>query len=295
MLGDAKAELASAKAAGARYFRLGASGDQLLVSKPDQEEVDDTYVAAVKRSGLGLVLVDTQHPDVCKKRRLTWPEFCRFQRKRIAYYEERYRPAVYFVVCEPMSYHGFALTPETQYSAGAWGEQLADMCRLVKSIDPRTRTGICLLVMKDKEPEWEVWSRLRNLLELDILSVEIYQPEDFALAEERLKRYGHPRESGKQFWIAETYNGWALNGARPWDQDAAWLRVTRDFARAARAQTVLVWSFCTFVPGCSFWDFGSGRVAKSWSETGGLSLVGSTFRTLALESGGSGDRARSNK
>jgi hypothetical protein len=281
VLKDADAELASIKAAGARYFRVGASGDQLLVNKPDQEAVDDRFIATVRRSGLPLVLVDTQHPDVCRKRKLNWREFCQFQKDRITYYQKRYAPEVYLVVCEPMTYHGFALTSETKYSAGDWAIQLSEMCRLVKSINPATRTGICLLVMKDKEPEWDVWSRMRNLPELDILSVEIYQPEDFGRTEERLKSYGNPREVGKQFWIAETYNGWALNSARCWDQDAAWLKVTRDYARVVDAEVVLVWSFCTFVPGGSFWDFGNGNLQRKWGEGRRLSLVGETFRNLA--------------
>ena len=280
-LADAEAELASVKAAGARYFRLGASGDQLLVSKPRQEEIDERYMAAVQRSGLGVVLVDTQHPEVCKKRKLTWAEFCQFQKDRIGYYQKRYHPAVYIVVCEPMSYHRFALTPATRYSAADWGNQLSDMCRLVKSINPATRTGICLLVMKDKGPEWEVWSRMKNLPELDILSVEIYQPEDFASTEERLKKFGHPHATGKQLWIAETYNGWALNGARRWDQDAAWLKVSRDFARAVDAETVLVWTFGTFVPGGSFWDFGRGKLRQKWGAGGRLSVVGEAFRSVS--------------
>ena len=281
VLGDAAAELASAKLAGARYFRVGASGDQLMVSKSGQEEIDDRSIAAIRKEGLPLVLVDTQHPDFCRKRKLAWAEFCRFQQERITYYQKRYQPEVYMVVCEPMSYHGFVLTRETQYSGTNWAAQLTDMCKLVKSINRVTRTGICLLVMADKEPEWEVWSRMRNLPELDILSVEIYQPQDFASTEERLTKYGHPRETGKQFWIAETYNGWALNGARRWEQDAEWLRVTADFARVTDADAVLVWSFCTFVPGGSFWDFGSGRLRRKWGDGAHLSLVGQTFLDLS--------------
>jgi len=284
VLGDAAAELASAKLAGARYFRVGASGDHLMVSKPGQEEIDDRYVAAIRKEGIALVLVDTQHPDFCRKRKLEWAEFCRFQQERINYYQSRYQPEVYMVVCEPMSYHGFVLTRETQYSGTNWAKQLTEMCKLVKSINPGTRTGICLLVMAEKEPEWQVWSRMRNLAELDILSVEIYQPQDFATTEQRLNKYGHPRETGKQFWIAETYNGWALNGARRWEQDAEWLKVAADFARVTDADAVLVWSFCTFVPGGSFWDFGSGRLRKKWADGTQLSLVGQTFLELSRSS-----------
>jgi hypothetical protein len=280
-LGDAVAELASAKAAGARYFRLGASGDHLLVDKPRQEEIDDRLVAAVRAAGLPLVLVDTQHPDICKQRKLNWAEFCRFQRHRIRYYSERYHPEVYFVVCEPMSYHGFALRPETKYSAADWAEQLSEMCRLVKSTRGETQTGICLLVMKEKEPEWEVWTRMRDLPELDLLSVEVYQPQDFASAEARLRQYGHPREFGKRFWIAETYNGWAMNGNRRWDQDAEWLRVVLDYARVVDAEAALVWTFGSFVPNGSFWDFGNGRLQAKWGNGSRLSIVGQTFRELA--------------
>src|SRR5262249_26342995 len=60
-LADAQAELASIAASGARLVRMGASGDQLVVSKPDQEEQDDKFMANVKQSGLAIVLVDTQH------------------------------------------------------------------------------------------------------------------------------------------------------------------------------------------------------------------------------------------
>jgi hypothetical protein len=46
------------------------------------------------------------------------------------------------------------------------------------------------------------------------------------------------------------------------------------------AEAVLVWSFCTFVPGGSFWDFGSGRLQQKWGDGSRLSLVGQTFKTL---------------
>jgi len=137
--------------------------------------------------------------------------------------------------------------------------------------------------MKDKEPEWEVWSRMKSLPELDMLSVEIYQPEDFAATQDRLAKYGHPRASGKEFWIAETYNGWAMNSARRWDHDAKWIEVSRDFAQVVDADAVLVWTFCSFVPEGSFWDFGSGRLKKKWANGGGLSLVGRTFQQIAKQ------------
>ncbi len=107
-----------------------------------------------------------------------------------------------------------------------------------------------------------------------ILSVEIYQPEDFARTEERLGAYGHPRRYGKRFWIAETYNGWALCGDRRTDRDAAWVRLSSDFARVTDAEVVLVWTFGSFVPGGSFWDFGKGRLAERWRANRELSPVG---------------------
>lgn len=281
-LADALADLDSIRQAGARFVRAGASGDHLFESKKDQERVDDRYLAAVRQTGMGLVLVDTQHPQVLRNRRLNWAEFCQFQRKRIEYYQRRYQPDVYFVVCEPMSYHGFALTPETKYSAEAWAVQLSEMCRLVKSIRPATRTGICLLVAPEKEPEWEVWSRMKMLPELDILSVEIYAPENFAQTLARLEQYGHPRASGKAFWIAETYNGWALCGRRRGDLDAAWIGVTDGFARRAQAEAVLVWTFGTFVTGGSFWDFGSGRLGERWAQSKQIPAVADAFRQVSV-------------
>lgn len=292
VLADAQANLDSIVMAGARLVRAGASGDHLIESKPDQERIDDRYVAAVRRTGKELVLVDTQHPKALRNHRLDWAAFCKFQRERIEYYQRRYEPEVYFVVCEPMSYHGFAFTPETEYSAEAWATQLSEMCRLVKSVRPATRTGICLLVMPDKEPEWEVWSRMKTLPELDILSVEIYAPENFRQTEERLARYGHPREVGKAFWIAETYNGWALCGDRRWDLDAAWFKVSDNFAQRVGAETVLAWTFGTFVPEGSFWDFGSGRLAARWNATKRISLVGDAFWQVSRQAARGEDSAR---
>ena len=280
-LADAKADLGSIVMSGARLVRAGASGDHLFRPTPGQEGVDDRYVGAIRQAGRELVLVDTQHPKVLRDRRLDWAAFCAFQRQRIEYYQRRYQPDVYFVVCEPMSYHSFALTPETSYSGAAWAAQLSEMCRLIKSLRPATRTGICLLVMPEKEPEWEVWSRMKTLSELDVLSVEIYSPENFRQTEERLERYGHPRSTGKAFWIAETYNGWALCSDRRWDLDAAWIRVTDGFAQRVGAETVLVWTFGTFVPGGSFWDFGNGRLASRWDRHPQLSIVGEAFRQHA--------------
>lgn len=280
-LADAEADLASIAKADARYVRIGASGDQLLVDKPDQEQVDDRYMAAVRRTGMATVLVDTQHPKVLHDGKLDWDGFCRFQRKRIEYYQRRYHPDVYLVVCEPMTYHQFALLPEVKFSAEVWAEQLCAMCRLVKSIDPQTRTGICLLTTDDRKPEWEVWTRMRRLKDLDILSVEIYEPRNFRQTQERLAEFGHPRETGKSFWIAETYNGWALCGARRWDQDVAWLRVADGFARVVDAEAVLVWTFGTFVPGGSFWDFGKGGLHSRWGDGQQLSIVGQEFADLA--------------
>jgi hypothetical protein len=277
---DAEADLASIAKAGARFVRVGASGDQLLEDKPDQEAIDDRYIASVRRTGIPLVLVDTQHPQAARNRKLDWAEFCRFQRDRIGYYQRRYHPDVYFVVCEPLSYHGFVLRSDAAFSAEAWASQLSEMCRLVKSIDPSTRTGICLLVGDDHKPEWDVWTRMRNLGELDILSVEIYQPQEFRQTQERLAEYGHPRKSNKIFWIAETYNGWALCGDRRWEQDAAWLSVAADFARVVDAEAVLVWTFGAFVPGGNFLDFGNGKLAERWGEGQSLSPVGRAFARL---------------
>jgi hypothetical protein len=154
------------------------------------------------------------------------------------------------------------------------------MCRLVKSIDPATRTGICLLVMDGNKPEWDVWARMKTLPELDILSVEIYSPENFQQTEERLKEFGHPDAGGKTFWIAETYNGWALCGDRRWDQDVAWLHVASDFAGATRAEAVLVWTFGTFVEGGNLADYGKGGLAARWQSARRLSAVGRGFADL---------------
>jgi len=282
-LADARADLAAIAAAGARYVRMGASGDHLSRDDPDaaafQETLDDGYMDEVRRTGMPTVLVDCQHPQRLPKR-LDWQEFCRFQRRRIDYYQRRYHPDVYLVVCEPMSYHHFALRSDVAYSAEAWAAQLSDMCRLVKSIDPATRTGICLLVMEDKKPEWDVWARMKTLPELDILSVEIYMPEHFGQTEQRLKEFGHPGEAGKTFWIAETYNGWALCRDRRWDQDVAWLHVARDFATVVRADAVLVWTFGSFVRGGSFYDYIRGRLHQRWDADGRLSTVARGFADL---------------
>ena len=283
-LACAEADLESIASAGAKYVRVGVSGDHLLNGHPDQEALDDRYMAAVRRTGIPVVFVDTQHPQALprERRKMDWPSFCQFHRRRIEYYQRRYHPAVYVVVCEPLSYHYFFV--EAEFSADAWADELSAACRLVKSIDPKTRTAICLLVMDDREPEWEVWSRMQRLPELDILSVEIYEPKNFHQTQERLRKYGHPGQTGKSFWIAETYNGWALAGDRRWDQDAAWLRMARDFARTTDAETVLVWTFGTFVPGGSFWDFIRGNLHDRWEASGGnLSVVGQAFAELAGE------------
>jgi len=278
-LADAIADLESIAAAGAGYVRIGASGDHLFLANGAQEELDDRYMDAVRRTGIPVVLVDCQHPQALGKR-LGWDEFCRFQRSRIEYYQRRYHPDVYIVACEPLTYHQFTLLPEATFSADAWAAQLSDVCRLVKSIDPTTRTGITVLVMEGKQPEWDVWTKMRNLPELDILSVEVYMPENFRQAQERLEEYRHPSETGKAFWIAETYNGWALCGRRQWDQDVAWLHVADDFARVVDAETVLVWSFGSFVDGGNFWDFVKGNLHVSWEASGELSVVGRGFAEL---------------
>lgn len=283
---DARADLAAIAAAGARYVRMGASGDPLFEGDPDrvafQEALDDAYMDEVRRTGIPAVLVDCQHSQRLPKRP-DWQEFCGFQRRRIEYYQRRYRPSVYLVVCEPMSYHHFTLAPAAAYSAEAWASQLADMCRLVKSIDPATRTGICLLVGEGSKPEWDVWTRLKTLPELDILSVEIYEPANFGQTEERLREFGHPADTGKAFWIAETYNGWALCGDRRWDHDAAWLHVARDFASTVRAEAVLVWTFGAFVRGGSYYDYMKGRLHRPWEAGGGLSAVGQAFADLQAD------------
>jgi hypothetical protein len=169
---------------------------------------------------------------------------------------------------------------EATFSADSWVEQLSAMCRLVKSIDPTTRTGICLLVMENSKAEWEVWSKMRTLPELDILGVEIYEPKNFRQTLDRLEAFGHPRETGKAFWIAETYNGWALASERRWDQDAAWLNVAADFAQVAGAETVLVWSFGAFVPGGSFYKIIKGTLHERWGDGEHLSTVGQAFAGL---------------
>lgn len=281
---DARADLASIAAAGARYVRLGASGDHLFEDDPDraafQEALDDPYMDAVRRTGMAAVLVDCQHAQRLP-RRPDWQEFCRFQRRRIAYYQRRYHPSVYLVVCEPMNYHYFTLRPGVAYSAEAWASQLSDMCRLVKAIDPATRTGICLLVTDANKPEWDVWARMKTVPELDILSVEIYEPGNFRQTEERLREFGHPADVGKAFWIAETYNGWAMCGSRRWDQDVAWFGLARDFAAAVRAEAVLVWTFGTFVEGGSYYEYMRGRLDERWAAAGRLSAVGRGFADVA--------------
>ncbi len=283
-LAGALADLESIAAAGAKYVRVGASGDHLLATNEaptneDQEKLDDQYMEAVDRTGIPLVLVDCQHPQALGKR-LNWEEFCRFQGRRIEYYQRRYHPEVYLVVCEPLSYHQFFLTGQTAFSADAWAEQLSEMCRLVKSIDTNCRTGITLLVAQQKRPEWEVWARMRNLPELDILSVEIYEPNNFHQTQQWLEEFGHPSETGKSFWIAETYNGWALCAQRRWDQDVAWLHVADDFAQVVQAEAVLVWTFGSFVPEGSYYDFIRGRLHQHWEPGAELSAIGRGFAEL---------------
>jgi hypothetical protein len=285
-IADARADLASIAAAGARYVRMGASGDPLFTDDPDrlafQEALDDPYMGEVRKTGMNTVLVDCQHSQRLPHRP-DWPEFCRFQRKRIEYYARRYRPDVYFVVCEPLTYHMLTLRPDVPYVAGDWTAQLSEMCQLVKSISPATRTGLCLLVSPGNKGEWDVWRAMKTLPELDILSVEIYGPEQFALTEERLREFGHPAETGKAFWIAETYNGWALCHDRRWDQDIAWLGVARDFAGTVKAETVLIWTFGAFVEGGSFFEYTQGRLHRASPLPGRLSAVGQGFAALAGE------------
>lgn len=281
VVADAAAEVESLSLAGAEYIRVGASGDQLLAEKPWQEAVDDAFISKVRSTGRKLVLVDTQHPKVTRDRKLTWQEFGDWHLRRLEYYQQRYHPSVYLVVCEPLSYHGFVLKKSETFSAEAWAKQLSAACRRIKELAPDTQTGICLLVMEDKRPEWEVWQAMRDLPELDILSVEIYQPEDFGLAERRLVEFGHPRDFQKDFWIAETFNGWALAGDRRWTDDARWLRIADAFAARNRAETVLVWAFGTFIEGGSFYEFfRSGHMSHRWQNKE-LSLVGRTFADLA--------------
>jgi hypothetical protein len=67
---------------------------------------------------------------------------------------------------------------------------------------------------------------------------------------------------------------------RHWEQDVVWLRLASRFAGVVEADTVLVWSFGTFVPGSSFWDFGRGRLAERWEASRELSVVGHTFAEL---------------
>lgn len=191
-LEDARAEVESIATAGARYIRVGASGDHLLEPHADQEILDDRFMKVVHQTHIPLVLVDTQHPKSTRKRKLTWQEFCSFQYDRIAYYQNRYQPEVYLIVCEPLSYHQFVLNRASPFDPAAWTEQLTKVARMVKSIDPQTRTGICLLVSPEKTAEWKVWKQMQNLPELDILAVEIYAPEQFRQTEDRLGEFGHP-------------------------------------------------------------------------------------------------------
>ena len=278
-MSDALADLEAIAMAGSQYVRVGASGDHLLLPNEVQESLDDRYMEAVRATGIPLVLVDCQHAQALGKR-LEWDEFCKFQRRRIEYYQRRYHPAVYIVACEPLTYHQFTLASEATFSADAWAIQLREMCQLVKSIDAQTRTGITVLVMDGKDPEWDVWTHLSDGPELDILSVEIYSPENFQQTEDRLAKYGHPEDVGKSFWIAETYNGWALSGKRRWDQDAAWLRVVNTFAQHTHAEAVLVWTFGAFIPGGNYYDFVKGRLHQLWDQGGRLSVVGQEFAAL---------------
>ena len=71
-LACAEADLASIAAAGAKYVRIGASGDHLLNASTDQESLDDRYMAAVRLTGIPVVLVDTQHPQALLKSSGRW-------------------------------------------------------------------------------------------------------------------------------------------------------------------------------------------------------------------------------
>lgn len=281
-LRDSLAEVSSLDKAGAAYLRVGASGDHLLKTNWWQEAIDDEFILAIQRTGKKLVLVDTQHPKVCRDVKLSWEEFASFHTRRVDYYQQRYTPSVYIVVCEPLSYHGFVLKPGETFSPDRWATLLTGAVRRIKHANPETRTGICLLVGNDKRPEWDVWNRMKQVAELDLLSVEIYQPEDFELTSKRLQESGHPRQFGKEFWIAETYNGWALASARRWDQDERWLQAVAGFADQTEAGGVLVWSFGTFIEDGSFFEFfHPGRLADRWHGSEQLSSVGRAFADLA--------------
>lgn len=281
-LRDSLAEASSLEKAGAAYIRVGASGDHLLKTNWWQEAIDDEFILAIRRTAKKLVLVDTQHPQVCRDAKLSWEEFSNFHTRRIDYYQQRYNPSVYLVVCEPLSYHGFVLKPGETFSPDHWATLLTGAVRRIKNANPQTRTGICLLVGNDKRPEWEVWTRMRQVAELNLLSVEIHQPKDFELTSKRLQEYGHPRQFGKEFWIAETYNGWALASSRRWDQDEKWLQAVAGFANHTEVEGVLVWSFGTFIENGSFFEFfRPGRLADRWHGREKLSTVGRAFANLA--------------
>lgn len=67
-----------------------------------------------------------------------------------------------------------------------------------------------------------------------------------------------------------------MNGRRRWY--CCWSSLCR--RRDGHTDRVLAWSFGTFVPSGSFWDFGLGKLAERWEAGRDLSVVGRTFAEL---------------
>lgn len=302
------AELEALLDANVVTVRLGASGDMWLEEEQprlfdsggdDDEDAEPTederqeaaeriarqqayeadYMARIQEAGAELHLSDSQYSPYLlvwanDDGDIPWTDFAALHEERVRRYAQVYQPARYEVVTEPNAYgeySGIDLPDDEAERLELWVAHTETLRDAVHEESPDTQIGVTIAIQSDFDLDY--YERILALDGIDFVSFRVYQPGAFEVIEDILAERGHPRDSGKALWLAETWYGYCLAPQRSMALDSEWLEVAVAFAQKESISGVMPSDY-----GCFLQE--GGTLFSDTVDIGGRTEVWETWRDL---------------
>lgn len=302
------AELEALLDANVVTVRLGASGDMWLEEEQprlfdsggeDDEDAEPTederqeaaeriarqqayeadYMARIQEAGAELHLSDSQYSPYLlvwanDDGDIPWTDFAALHEERVRRYAQVYQPARYEVVTEPNAYGEYSaidLPDDEAERLELWVAHTETLRDAVHEESPDTQIGVTIAIQSDFDLDY--YERILALDGIDFVSFRVYQPGAFEVIEDILAERGHPRDSGKALWLAETWYGYCLAPQRSMALDAEWLEVAVAFAQKESISGVMPSDY-----GCFLQE--GGTLFSDTVDIGGRTEVWETWRDL---------------
>lgn len=303
------AELEALLDANVATVRLGASGDMWLEEEQprlfdsggegDDEDAEPTederqeaaeriarqqayeadYMARIQEAGAELHLSDSQYSPYLlvwanDDGDIPWTDFAALHEDRVRRYAQVYQPARYEVVTEPNAYGEYSaidLPDDEAERLELWVAHTETLRDAVHEESPDTQIGVTIAIQSDFDLDY--YERILALDGIDFVSFRVYQPGAFEVIEDILAERGHPRDSGKALWLAETWYGYCLAPQRSMALDAEWLEVAVAFAQKESISGVMPSDYGCFLQK-------GGTLFSDTVDIGGRTEVWETWRDL---------------